>query len=80
MCLCLPSSFLLISVLIHLRLLYKGLFLSGFWEGLFPFKWNEDKARHLSPLWVQPVILHVREVLFEALTSILVVQYVADYF
>lgn len=55
------------------------MFLSGFQEGLFPFKWNKDKARHSSPLWVEPVILHMREVLFEALSSISVVQYVANY-
>lgn len=55
------------------------MFLSGFQESLFPFKWNKDKARHLSPLWVEPVILHMRGVLFEALSSVSVVQYVADY-
>lgn len=79
MCLCLPSSLLLISALIRLHLFCKGMFLSGSRESLFPFKWNKDKARHLSPLWVEPLILHVREVLFEALSGLSVVQYVADY-
>lgn len=75
----LPPSSLLLSALIRLYLFCKGMFLSGFQESLFPFKRNKDKARHLSPLWVEPVILHMREVLFEALSSISVVQYVADY-
>lgn len=55
------------------------MFLSGFQESLFPFKWKKDKARHLGPLWVEPIIFHMKEVLFEALSSISLVQYVADY-
>jgi len=53
--------------------------LSGLQESLLPFKWNKDKARHLNPLWAKPVILRMREVLFEALSGIAVVQDGADY-